>query len=173
VDTRRFHRGQQTTAKLNADMNIFSELVGVLRNYNRFDEQQTCMNKVRHLHNTLWMRRKPMNLLFWPVLRYLELLLSSFAAFSTVLLIWVVGLSFLFWWTGPGYKTWWPGLTDAVSGFFSVGTLIPNPDSTPTANGMTNNVSWNYVAVACMTIVSGFLHLGVFISHLYPIISRR
>jgi hypothetical protein len=168
-----FHREQQTTAKLNAEMSMLSELVGILENHGQFDEMQICMNKVRHLHNTLWMRRRPLNRLLWPVLRYLELLLSSFAAFLTVLLVWVVGLSLLFWWTGPNYEQWWPGITDAVSGFFSVGAPIPNPDSTSTANGMANNANWYYAVVGCVAIVSGFVHLGVFISHLYSIISRR
>ena len=77
-----FHAGQRKNAALNAEMHIVNQLVGILREFNRFDEEQICLNRIRRLHNTLWMRQKPSRLIFWPVLRYLELLLSSFQCLS-------------------------------------------------------------------------------------------
>ena len=106
-----FHRGQQTPARLNAEMNMLSSLVSILRDWNKFDEEQLCLRKVRNLHNTLWMRRNPINFVMWPLLRYLELLLSSFAMFLAVLGVWIVVLSLLYWWASDtAYKDWTPGL---------------------------------------------------------------
>lgn len=163
--SRWFNRGQQTDAKLNAEMNVLHGLVPILRDYNRFDEEQTCMSRIRHLHNTLWMRQHPLRLLLWPLLRYLEVLLSSFAVFVAVLVLWVLGLSVLYGWANS-YGSWHAGLADAVSSFFAINPPIGHP-------GSVKDAQWPHVVVACLAIVSGFFHLGVFVSHLYSITARK
>ena len=160
-----FHRRQQTDAKLNGEMKILHSLIGVLRNHLQFDEEQACLDRIRHLHHTLWMRRHPFRFLLLPLLRYIELLLSSFAVFVVFLLVWVFGLGVAFEWANH-YATPGPALIDAISSFFSIGPPISHPRSA-SVNG------WGHIGVACIAIVSGFLHLGVFISHLYSIASRR
>jgi hypothetical protein len=161
-----FHAGQRKSAALNAEMHILGQLVAILRESNQFDEEQVCMKRVRRLHHSLWMRQKPMRRLFWPLLRYLELLLSSFPVFVMALLSWVFVLSLLFWWAG--HPNWEYGLSDAVTSFFSVGGPI-HPENELTAE----ITGWRHVAVTSIAILSGFLHLGVFISHLYSITMRR
>lgn len=163
--SRWFSRGQQKEAKLNAEMNVLHGLLPILREHNRFDEEQACMSRIRHLHNTLWMRQRPIRFILWPLLRYLELLLSSFAVFVVILGLWVLGLSVLYGWANL-HETWYWGPADAVSSFFAI-----NPPIDHLAN--THNAEWKHVLVSCIAIVSGFFHLGVFVSHLYSITSRR
>lgn len=165
--SRWFHSTQRANAMLNAEMHIQNQLVRVLRSFNQYDEEQICMNRVRHLHNGLWVRQNPFpRLAMAPLLWYLELLLSSFAVFVIVIFVWIIGLSILYWLTAT-HETWGYGLSDAITSFFSIGGPI-HPDS-----GKDAGISvWNALVIN-IAIVSGFVHLGVFITHLYSIISKR
>jgi len=99
-----FAKGQRKSAAFNAEMSVLNVLIRVFREYNQFDEEQICMNRVRHLQHTLWMRTTGWGYVFLPVLRYAEFLLSSFPRFVGALLIWIIALTFLFWWE-PEYPT--------------------------------------------------------------------
>jgi hypothetical protein len=160
---------EQKNAKLNAEMGVIYGLIDTLRNHNQFDEVQICMNRVRYLHNTLWMRQRPARLLLWPLLRYLELLLRSFAVFVSALLVWVIGLSLAFWWVNAGYSGFLPGLSDGVSSFFAVGPPMTHGNSPQDYK----DIPWGHILVACVAIISGFIHLGVFVSHLYSMVARK
>jgi hypothetical protein len=162
-----FHPDIQRRAALNAEMSILTALVRHLREYGRFDEEQTCMNRIRHLHNSLWMRypRQAYRFVMWPVLRYLELLLSSFFTFFLIILVWVAVLSILYYY-GANHPDWKMGLEDAITSFFSVGGPIDHGEEMGAK-------PWEFVSVTCLAIVSGFVHLGVFVSHLYSIVSRK
>ena len=160
---------QRESAAMNAEMAILTTLVRVFRDFGQFDEEQQCMQKARHLNNSLWMGQRPDRRLLWPVLRYLEVLLSSFATFVLVLIAWIVGLGVLFWLSqsGDGFGDLLCGLQNSVSSFFSMGSPItPKP-----ACSEINN--WFGSLVTSLAIVSGFVHTGVFISHLYSIVSRK
>lgn len=162
-----FHSSQRVNARHNAEMQILNQLVRVLRSFNQYDEEQICMNRVRHLHNILWMRQEPYRWAMWPLLGYLELLLRSFSIFVLILFGWIIGLSILYWMTAF-HANWGYGLSDAITSFFSIGGPIhPNYDLEK------ESISIGNAAVINLAIVSGFVHLGVFITHLYSIISRR
>ncbi len=158
---------QREFAAMNAEMAILTTLVRVFRSFGQFDEEQQCMQRARHLHNTLWMDQKPARRLLWPVLRYLELLLSSFATFVQVLAVWVLILGILFWLSGHSDQALLCGLQDAVSSFFSMGPPVsPEP-------GCKANNHWPFALVTSLTVFASFVHLGVFVTHLYTIIMRR
>jgi len=76
--SRWFHPRQQKSSEWNAEMRVLNALVAILREHNQFDEEQTCLNRIRHLHHSLWMRQRPWRFIFWPILRYTEFLLNSF-----------------------------------------------------------------------------------------------
>jgi hypothetical protein len=165
--SRWFHPSQKESAKLNAEMSIFSRLVQVFRDHNHFDEEQLCMNRVRRLHNTLWMRERRPRYVLWPIVRYIEWLLGSFPRFVAVLTLWVLLFSWLYW-VGAGHHKWEYGLQDSISSFFSIGGPIDQ------AAGVSNQPNQPYYAwVVSGAILLGFVHLGVFISHLYSIVSRK
>jgi len=175
IDTRAICRNfasqQRNVAVLNARMHICNHLISILRQYNQFDEEQTCMNRARHLYFTLWMRTRFWRYLFWLPIRYVELLLSSFQTFLLVVLVWIIVLGLLFIWVDPtltplSIDTLTQGFESAITSFFSVGTPIHHGNQT---------VSWSQseVAVISFSIISGFFHLGFLVSHLYMIVSRR
>jgi hypothetical protein len=161
-----FHASQRSRAVLNARMHIFSRLVNVFRDHHQFDEEQICMNRARSIHNTLWLRQKPVRYVIAPLLRYVELLVSSFSVFSAVLAFWVLGLTGLYWmFHEPSLHGFLRAAEDAVTSFFSIGGPIhhdPQLDKSP-----------GYVSVICLAVFSGFIHLGVFISHLYSMLARK
>ena len=166
-----FGRRQRVSAALNAEMVILSDLVRVFREFGQFDEEQHCVHRTRRLHNTLWMSESSMRKLLWPALRYIEILLSSFSVFVVILVGWLVILGLLYW--GAGYEggSSWSfacGLQDSISSFFSIGPpTLPNETICKANNG------WGYALVTSAAIFLGFVHLGVFISHLYSITARR
>lgn len=166
-----FHKSERHNAKLNAEMHILNALVRILRAHGQFDEEQLCMHRIRHLHGTLWMRARPWRYVFLPFIRYVELLLKSFLGFVGVVLVWLVVLSILFA-VFPAKPSVWNierlliGMENAVSAFFSMGP--------PMQHGIAPlGFSLSYVLVSALCIIASFLHLGVLVSHLYAVVSRR
>jgi hypothetical protein len=166
-----FASRQRDSAVLNSRMHILNQLVGILRQHNQFDEEQRCMNRVRHLHATLWMRERPWRYVFWLPIRYVAMLLSSFRGFVGMVVVWIIVLAVLFAWADQCTARWdvdrlVKGLESAVTSFFSVGPPLQHGKQPTSIN------EWK-VVVSGLAMISGFLHLGVLISHLYMIVSRR
>lgn len=165
-----FSPRNQFRSAQNAEMMVLGCMVEVLQSHNQFDEEQICANRMRHLHNSLWMNQKPARYLAWPAVRYIELLLGSFPRFMLVLVGWVFILAFLysgFHHGGAWYTKWHFGFEEAVVSFFSAGTPMSGHDTT------LHLQESEYVVVVCLAVILGFVHVGVFISHLYSSISRR
>jgi hypothetical protein len=163
-----FATSHRDEGRLNAELSVLHGIVDVLRKHDRFDEEQRCMIRIRHQNHTLWGRRR-FGKLLTPLLRYLELLLSSFRVFVAFIVLWVLVLSVLFAVSqGHAWYLLGPAVADAVSSFFSTGAPIANPSSNPAAGG-----GWGFVIVTCLSIVAGSVHLGVFISYLYSMLARK
>jgi hypothetical protein len=169
-----FHWKRSSRARLNAEMSIVAKLILIFREHAQFDEEQICMNRARNLHNTLWMLHHKWRFLLWLPIRYLELLLCSFGVFVSFLIIWILVLAALFYCVSIGNGgTVYTSLEDALTSFFSMGSPI-HQDITSTASPATQSfmTSW-YVGVICIAIVAGVVHLGIFISYLYSIVTRK
>ncbi|MCX7176038.1 MAG: hypothetical protein NT159_19365 [Proteobacteria bacterium] len=170
--SRWFYRNERQKAKLNGQMHILNALVKILRAHGQFDEEQLCMHRVRRLHSTLWMRSQPWRFVFLPFIRYVEMLLKSVLGFVGAISIWLVILSLLFALFPAVPTAEWSfarlliGVENAVTSFFSIGTPMQEPK-------LPDVLSRSYVFVSALCIMSGFLHLGVLISHLYAVVSRR
>ena len=164
-----FAAQKRTEARLNATLGVVHSIVAVLREHNRFDEEQRCLRRIRTLHRQLWVRQHWSHQLLRPLLWYLATLLGSFGTFVAVILGWVAALTVAFGITGgcTGHL-WTAGFADATSAFFAAGPPMDHPHGIvcPEKSG------W-YVSCVCIAIVSGFLHLGVFVSHLYTLVARR
>lgn len=165
-----FQRSEQENARLNILMRTENRLVKLLRDANQFDEEQFWMDKARHLYNTLWMREKTLRYALWPVIRYIEFLLGSFSRFVVVLALWILLFSWLYV-ASARHGGWAPGLQDAITSFFSIG----GPLHQAAMQGDQSKESWGrlYAWTVCGAICLGFIHLGVFISHLYTLVSRK
>lgn len=171
--SRWFGRKKRREASMNAQMAILTSLVRVFREHGQFDEEQQCMARMRRLHNALWVRQAPTRWLFYPFLRYLEALLSSFSRFALILLGWIVLLALLFGLeSGSLSGAWGPlcGFQDAFSAFFTPG----EPVRASICKGAAPEWLGGYRAlISSLAIFTGSVHMGVFIAHVYTISSRR
>ena len=163
--SRWFRPQERRRAALNIQMNIINQLICILRQYNQFDEEQECMNRVRHLHNSLYIHEHPWRrFLTWPILRYSEFLLSSFSRFTIALIVWIAGLTLLF-----GLRPENKSPPDEINSFQPFGQAIS------TFLGVDPGAShgpW-LIALSVFAIIAGLAHLGIFISHLYVLVSKR
>jgi hypothetical protein len=160
-----FHHTRRAAATVNAELSILSELVLIFRHHAQFDEEQACLNWVRSLHATLWLRQSSLRVLLWPVIRYIGYILSSFSRFVTVLALWILLLSVLF---SLHHGNVVYGIEDAITSFFSIGSPINH------SGHMTKSLGIGpYVGIVCLAILAGFLHLGIFVSHLYAMVARK
>lgn len=166
-----FDPDSEDFTKWNAEASILSNLILVYRNHNRFDEEQRALARNRELHRKMWFRRprnrwaRPFQLVAW----YIEFLLASLPRFLAAICVWIVGLALLFWLTGTHpagvatstlYMDAKISLLGAWESFFGI-------QAPPNELGTFNN------GVILVAIIGGFVHLGVFISHLYSVVSRR
>lgn len=163
----------------NTKMRIYSRLVRILRDYVRYDEERRVLSRIRHLHFSLWLREwGPNNSLRYPLLpfrfilfdlpvRYVEFLLWSFRTFLIGILFWIVLLQFGYAWAFESDQAW-RSWAEAVGTFFgSNGTIFH--DGVCGINEHTRKVA----LVNSVAIVTGAVHVGVFISYLFSLISRR
>lgn len=167
-----FNPRTRQAAELNARIGIVNQLVLRFREYNQFDEEHDCLNEIRKLerklglfHPDIWTRIRAM--IAFPFRWYVESLLGAIRWFIVALIGWVVFFTILYWgFCNVGKKGLWHGLGDTISSF--VGLQPPHDLSTLLEPGK----GWA-LGLSMAAIVLGFVHLGIFISHLYSMIARR
>jgi hypothetical protein len=157
---------QRAAAAWNAELSILNKLIDVYRDHNQFDEEQMLQVRARGLHRRLQFVRYPAPIRSLEVFPwYVEKMVSSFALFLAAIAMWVVILGGLYAWASG--VSWNQGLADAFVSFVGIG---PSGDDVlwQPADGW-NSQFW----LVAFTLVLGFVHLGIFISHLYSMISRK
>ncbi len=157
---------QRAAAAWNAELSILNKLVDVFREYMQFDEEQRIMARVRALNRKLRFASyprvvRPLELIPW----YVEKLVASFPLFVSALLGWIAVLGFLYTWVGG--VPWHQGLADAFTSF--LGVQPPSDTDLWQPQHSWNGIFW----LIAFTVALGFAHLGIFISHLYSLISRK
>ncbi len=164
--SQRFHRDKQETASLNAQMQIINKLIAILREHNQFDEEQLCMIKARHLHNTLWMRQNHWRLSLAPALRYTEFLLRGLPNFFCAVAVWLILFSGAFalikGYGGAQTNNNDPrldALGQTISSFFG---------AEPFASA---NTLWQITTTAA--VVVGVVHVSMLTAHLYSVMARK
>jgi hypothetical protein len=166
--SRWFQRRRRSMAAMNAEMTTVFEIIRIFRDHGQFDETLICQNRIRHLHNRLWMCQKPVRLLLWPLLKYTEVVLASFGGFLAAIAGWMLLFAGLFAWCGKAYN--WSGLTPRILN--GSGPLEQAFTAFTAANGFTSDkFLWNFITVSAALI--GIAHVGIFISHVYMLVSRK
>ena len=167
-----FRSKTRDVSKLNAEIGIQSELVLSFRNFNQFNEEQATLSRVRHLYRRLWFRRhKSWAWLFYPARWYFDQLLSSLAVFVAALVGWLLafGATFTFLVNSPGELTadspYLHGFEMAITSFFGMQPAHDLKDL--------EQAGAFIVWLTIVLIILSFIHLGIFVSHLYSIIARR
>nr|VFK10101.1 MAG: hypothetical protein BECKLPF1236A_GA0070988_100327 [Candidatus Kentron sp. LPFa]VFK26092.1 MAG: hypothetical protein BECKLPF1236C_GA0070990_100306 [Candidatus Kentron sp. LPFa] len=166
-----FRPEEKERASLNIQMNIVNQLLVILRQYNQFDEEQVCMARVRRLQNSLYMQeRQGWGWIFWPLMRYSEFLFKSFSRFTLAIFLWIGGLFGLF-----SLIFHMRDVPDKALQGSSCTQGFPFGDAISTFLGTVPITSYGYwaVALSVLAIVAGLAHLGIFISYLYTLVSRR
>lgn len=165
-----FGRRQRFSAALNSEMHVLLDLVRVLRNYGQFDEEQVLMNRIRSIHNSLWMRQRPWRLLtMWPVLRYIEFLLGSFTRFALSLTAWILLLAGVFW-AGDSVAAW---ITVGDTGANGMRVAVSRALESFLGKGFPNDANVFTALLYVIATIAGLLHVGAFVSLLYSNVTRK
>lgn len=165
-----FHPSKSKPSRLNAELRIVSELLLIFREHSQFDEEQQTLVKLRVLHRGLWLhRRRGWAIPLWPLRFYIELLLRSLGWPVAAFAFWITALTLLYVFTGHGgdpswFDRYWHGFVDTMISFVG---LSPPHDSAALWD------SPGALRVCMFAFGLGFLHLGIFITHLYAILARR
>lgn len=159
-------RKQRVAAAWNAELSILNKLIKVFRDHNQFDEEQMLMRRARALHRKLRFVNypviaKPLEVFPW----YVEKLVTSFPLFIVAIALWIVILGGLY--SLASGVGWDQGLADAYTAFLGIGP--PSDEKLWKPSDGWNGAFW----LVALTLGLGFVHLGIFISHLYSIISRK
>ncbi len=179
-----FDEEKRERALLNGTMHIINQLIGILREYNQFSEEQECMVEARKLHSTLWLAQQHgiPRVILKPFVGYGQTLLASFPRFIGIVGVWIIiltALQFTFDYSlsdfdldhpirslGQATLTYIETLPQIAISYIKADAPLTFP---LTARGFPSAVDWlNLIAV-----VSSFLHLGILVSHLYTIVSRK
>ncbi len=160
-----FHPKRRESSSLNAKMSIVTEIMRIFENYGQFDEQQECLVYLRKLNRKWYFSRKP-QLKFLQFFRwYIETLVGSIRYFVVAILLWPLLGGFISFNTnatfGEGKNIVGPyaHIVNSFSTFYGI-----QPVEFPISPGA------KVITVLLMT--GGFIHLGIFISHLYTLITR-
>jgi hypothetical protein len=160
-----FGKSKRDIMIFNSELNIINELARVFRQYSQFDEEQDCLEKVRSLNRKIYRKRNK----FWgwlisPIRWYFEFLVGSLPRFMAAIVFWPTLFTFIYYFISADQVK-----PDALKNAF-----IYSINSFFALQVTTNGNNFPYCPLlSIITILLGFFHLGIFISHLYTIVSRR
>ena len=180
-----FQPRSRESSRLNAELRIVNEIMRTFRTYIQFDEEQETLARIRKLHRKLWFtRHKYWGVLLYVPRLYMETLLNSVPRFVLAILAWIVGLTFVYGFLrdpdpDPPELSWdslMHGFWDAITTFLG---MQPPHDfkNFLTVHKVTiygQQISPHFAALLTIfAIIASFVHLGIFISHLYSTIARK
>lgn len=170
-----FHHSAKKRSQLNAEISILSTLAQKYRNYSQFDEENYCLHETRKLTNSLFVNRKPLWGIVWFFRAYINLLLRSLGRFVFIILLWIFLFGVIYYSVANSRKNTEVKFVDAVIVSAQTFLAFQPPDldfwvkSTQEFKPPTPVKLIYFIFPA----VLGFIHLGVFISHLTLILMRK
>lgn len=175
-------------AEMNAELGIMSELAAIYREYAEFDEERICLNRVRDLCRMLDARHQIFTRMTYFLRFYMDFLMGSLNRLIVAIAVWSLALTLLF-----AYLP--DGRAQSVACACACGSALAAADAkggnsqkpenliadgveaTLTSFFQTQPAKWEgdpkRLGLSAIAILFGFVHLGIFISHLYTINSRR
>lgn len=169
-----FHPKTRRRSELNARLAIIERLAKRFADLHQIEEELACLAEARRLRFKFWTHQKPWRRGLSPVLGYLSFCLSSLPRFALIVLGWAMffGLSYyVFALITPGRQPdFWNAMAGASKAFFTGG---PATTWTQLGSGASRSLEtvWDFW-LTFQGIVS-FTNLGLLVSHLYLIVSRR
>ena len=188
-----FDKSNSDVAVLNGRAAIVDMLVQLYREQNQFDEEQKCLDEARALHREIRLTEvglksrkgntysglhsqfsnrahEAMVCAGVYVLRYLHFCLRSFSNFLVALAGWTALLTVLCAIVRAVKLTCWPNMGQILKG-----AVLSFADAVGLFLGL-NALTGDGLACALVStfgIVLGFVHVGILISYLYSVVSRR
>jgi len=169
-----FLQDTRQISELNAEIGLVSDLVLTFRNYNQFSEEQAGLAKLRELHRQLWVRRnRRWSWIVWLFRFYIDTLLASIRNFIIAIAAWLLLFGIIY--AASAHRAsdsvdkgfgFLHGMEDSIATFFG---MQPPPDFSDVTKMGGEWMVW----LTLFAILVGFVHLGIFVSHLYSIMSRR
>jgi hypothetical protein len=159
-----FDKGRRKRSTLNAQLTVAERLAKRFNDLNQLEEELQCLGAASGLRFDFWMAQKWWHRLLWPALRYISFAMKSLLHFAGAVAILIVLFAFFYWYLpGPSHS-----FLDSVaaSGYF-MATLQPAP-------AWADNFRSVYSEFLLM--VQGFMayfNLGLLVSHLYLLVTRR
>jgi hypothetical protein len=161
-----FNSGARKISEINARLEIINALALIFKKYNQFDEESLCLKEIRKLHaRATLIRQKSWYWIFYPIRRYIEILVGSLPLFLLFVLAWPLLFGIIYYYCIPGSQgisSFPQAIVESIVTFFS----LDRPGF------FEYNGIWAKTIVA-LEIVLGFAHIGIFISYLYNLIFRR
>jgi hypothetical protein len=165
-----FHGSVKKRSLLNAQLSIITEIARIFREHGQFDEEQICLQRLRDLNRRWYFLTHPWFIPFWPLRWYVEKLVESLPAFVMMVLAWPFVFGVLSSLVKAEFERpvdnkkviwdFWDYIFHAYFTFFGLQPLeLP--------------AEWKAGLLAILIVLAGFLHLGIFIAHLYTLIMRR
>lgn len=159
---------------LNAEAPILSRMVDILDKFGRFEEAEQCRVRLRTLHQKMQTSsdirdHKIGSLLMWPLRAYAELVLRSLGHFAVAVALMLIAFSFLFWGAGIcdniPFNNGWYGLFEGIHATIAA-TFTGELSDPHETNNACAIISW-------LATITGFINLGLLISHFYTIFTRK
>jgi hypothetical protein len=162
-----FQKGKiRKRANISSLSAIIGKLVIRFRENNQFDEEDYSISELRKLQGLALLLKYPFLKMFYPFRWYLEMLLKSIPFFVGAVLIWVL-LFAIIWQQADivsGESDFSKYLIYSLQSI--VGSSIPNA-------ALDGKLTIYRLSILSFPIIIGFVHLGIFISHLYNKFLRR
>jgi len=170
-----FHSSAKKRSRLNTEIAILTKLASRYQHYGEFDEENLCLNEARKLGIWLWASRGPARWILLPIRFYVNFLLKSLSRFFLVIAGWIAIFTKLYLWQ---LQLLTPNAKSLLlkSFFLSSQTFIAfqPPDMSYILNNMSKSEDRNTLIILfIIASVLGFIHLGIFISHLYLMLSKK
>ncbi len=166
--SRWFNPERRKFSELNTQLTLIEDLAKKFRHLNQFYEEQECLEVARKLRFAVWIRKNPIRWLWWPLLKYIDIILRSPRYILSVVFIWIILFTPVYFFSNPQQAEGILGAFAAAIAFFF--TLQPAEGW----SGITifgTKYWWNLI-IAFQGVVS-FVNLGLFLAHIYMIISRK
>ena len=147
----------------NTEAQIFDRLLAIYAGHNRFEEECIIRGELSKLHMNIWFDRQHslIKVFKWPVVKPILRLVGSTPWLLISVAGWILALWILYSLV-PSSRGVFDNFAFAYVSFFSV----QPPDSY-------SNMKTVEVLIAFLGMALGFLHLGILISRLYAIMSRK
>ena len=165
-----FHPSRFARSAVNARLFIVEMLASCFRDLNQLEEERECLAEARGLHFRFFTLTRPWLIVFWPILAYTAFVLRSLPRFLFAVFAWIVFFSIVYYVIPitPRPKD----VIDCVeaSTYFMFAQQLPQSWQITKDHGLWSE-AWEFI----LAFQSGVCYssLGVLVSHLYMIVSRR